>query len=438
MKDNDILAAEELFPSGHQPPSDYQRAAAAFRDRLRQGCRRADARRRQRRGRRLPARRGRAGFRSCSPSASIPRNCRATIYPKTFSAAAVMVVVCGSATPKRATPNSSSSRGYVHVIGTPRGFLKSGDGGSREWDSYDVIEWIARQPWCDGNIGMVGIGAFASEQFHAARQQPPHLKTIFAYDPRGAYGKFGGFREEYPGGVLHAFRYLMDHFSSFTYARGAPGELPPEKEAKWREAVADPDIRMYPHLHNVLLQKGQHMPRYFDVLIDPFDNEETIAEAESGIQQDHGADLYRRRLVRLHLQDAPRRRADLFQQDSGAEKDAAYRPGPSRPAAACVPRRDAALVRPLAQRHRYRRDGRAAGQILGHGRKPVAPRRRLAAAGNAVDQALSGELGAADAPSRICLRASTTMCRPTCSRRCRRRRPNRIAEAALPHRSAAA
>ena len=27
MKDNDIRAAEELFPSGHQPPSDYQRPA---------------------------------------------------------------------------------------------------------------------------------------------------------------------------------------------------------------------------------------------------------------------------------------------------------------------------------------------------------------------------------------------------------------------------
>ena len=167
---------------------------------------------------------------------------------------------------------------------------------------------------------MVGIGAFASEQFHAARQQPPLLKTIFAYDPRGAYGKFGGFREEYPGGVLHAFRYLMDHFSSVHTARGAPGELPADKETKWREAMADPDIRMYPHLHNVVLQKGQHMPRYFDVLIDPYDRGETIAEAERGVFEDHRADLYRRRLVRLHLQDPSRRRADLFQQNSARRK----------------------------------------------------------------------------------------------------------------------
>ncbi len=210
------------------------------------------------------------------------------------------------------------SRGYVHVIGSPRGYLKSGDGGSREWDSYDVIDWIAQQPWCDGNIGMVGIGAFASEQFHLARQQPPQLKAIFPYDPRGAYGKFGGFREEYPGGVLHAFRYLMDHFSSVHTARGAPGELPPEKEAKWREAMADADIGMYPHLHNVLMQKGQHMPRYFDVLIDPFRSRGNDRRGRAGISEHHRADLHRRRLVRLHLQDPSRRRPDLFHEYRGA------------------------------------------------------------------------------------------------------------------------
>ncbi len=278
MKENTPRAAEELFPSGHQPPSDYRRepqyqgivcdkdVAVTMRD-------------------------------GVTIAVDVYRPDAAGKFPVLLAFGVHSKEVQGSDYPKSFPPQPSWSslwlghaeagdteffvaRGYVHVVGTPRGFLKSGDGGSREFDSYDVIEWIARQPWCDGNIGMVGIGAFASEQFHAARQQPPHLKTIFAYDPRGAYGKFGGFREEYPGGVLHAFRYLMDHFSSYHFARHAPGELPPDKEQHWREAIADPDIRMYPHLHNVLLQKGQHMPRYFDVLIDPFDKEETIVEAE--------------------------------------------------------------------------------------------------------------------------------------------------------------
>jgi len=122
------------------------------------------------------------------------------------------------------------SRGYVHVIGSPRGFGKSEDGGSREWDGYDLVEWAAQQPWSDGKVGMIGIGAFAAEQFNAAKQRPPHLAAIFPYDPRGAYGVLGGFREDYPGGVLHAFRYLQDHFSGMHGTKGPPGELPSERE----------------------------------------------------------------------------------------------------------------------------------------------------------------------------------------------------------------
>jgi uncharacterized protein len=174
-----------------------------------------------------------------------------------------------------------TSRGYVHVIGSPRGVGKSEGGGSREWDSYDLIEWIAAQPWCDGNVGMVGISGFGAEQFHVAKQQPPHLKAIFPFDPRGAYGVLGGFREEYPGGVLHLFRYLVGHFSAIHQHKGPPGKLPEPRETYWCEAMANPDYRMYPNVFNLLAQKGQHMPPYFDLLIDPYDKEETVARSEA-------------------------------------------------------------------------------------------------------------------------------------------------------------
>jgi len=173
------------------------------------------------------------------------------------------------------------SRGYVHVIGGPRGIGKSESGGSREWDCYDLIEWIARQSWCDGNVGMVGISGFGAEQLAVAKQQPPHLKAIFPVDPRGAYGHLGGFRHEYPGGVLHFFRYLLSHFSAVHQNKGRPGTLPPDREKKWAEAMANPDYRMYPHVFNVLAQKGQHMPPYFDLLIDPFDKIETVEKSEA-------------------------------------------------------------------------------------------------------------------------------------------------------------
>lgn len=75
-------------------------------------------------------------------------------------------------------------RGYVHVIANLRGTGGSAgtfgffDGQERE-DMHDLVEWVARQPWCDGNVGMVGISYFAMTQLEAATQRPPHLKAIF-------------------------------------------------------------------------------------------------------------------------------------------------------------------------------------------------------------------------------------------------------------------
>jgi putative CocE/NonD family hydrolase len=47
-------------------------------------------------------------------------------------------------------------------------------------DAEDVIAWLAEQPWCDGNVGMMGIswGGFNSLQIAARR--PPALKAIIS------------------------------------------------------------------------------------------------------------------------------------------------------------------------------------------------------------------------------------------------------------------
>lgn len=74
-------------------------------------------------------------------------------------------------------------RGYVHLIVNARGTSGSGgtwtllDGQERD-DVYDVIEWAAAQPWCDGNVGMLGVSYFAMAQLAAAVTKPPHLKAI--------------------------------------------------------------------------------------------------------------------------------------------------------------------------------------------------------------------------------------------------------------------
>jgi uncharacterized protein len=45
-------------------------------------------------------------------------------------------------------------------------------------DGYDTVEWVAAQPWCDGNVGMYGLSYLGATQMLAAIMQPPHLKTI--------------------------------------------------------------------------------------------------------------------------------------------------------------------------------------------------------------------------------------------------------------------
>ena len=99
---------------------------------------------------------------------------------------------------------------------------------------------------------MIGISGFGAEQLHAAKQQPPHLKAIFPYDPRGAYGTLGGFREEYPGRRAPPFPLLVGHFSAAHQHKARREPLAPEREKLWQEAMRNPDYRMYPHVYNVL------------------------------------------------------------------------------------------------------------------------------------------------------------------------------------------
>ena len=45
-------------------------------------------------------------------------------------------------------------------------------------DAYDVTEWLAKQPWSSGKIGMWGCSATGGSQMQAATTRPPSLKAI--------------------------------------------------------------------------------------------------------------------------------------------------------------------------------------------------------------------------------------------------------------------
>ena len=82
---------------------------------------------------------------------------------------------------------AAASRGYVGVIGFTRGKWKSPDRiVPYEYDGADaraVIDWISRQPWGDGRVGMYGGSYNGFTQWAAVKRLHPALKTIVPYCP---------------------------------------------------------------------------------------------------------------------------------------------------------------------------------------------------------------------------------------------------------------
>ncbi len=90
-------------------------------------------------------------------------------------------------------------------------------------DAYDITEWLAGQPWSNGNIGMWGCSATGGSQLQAATTAPPHLKAIF---PMSC--EFDAYSFRVPGGMAAA--------------KGASGKVPGKVQSgqKSRDAAAEP------------------------------------------------------------------------------------------------------------------------------------------------------------------------------------------------------
>ncbi|MCL6478930.1 MAG: CocE/NonD family hydrolase [Peptococcaceae bacterium] len=173
-------------------------------------------------------------------------------------------------------------RGYVFVIGDLRG---TGDSeGECEGhlsryegqDGADIVEWIAEQPWCDGNVGGAGICYFATMQLHVAAEQPPHLKCIAPWE---IYGDDLYNHGAYEGGVLNIFFYGLytgTYPARCGYAiknvvsamiKNTPKA---EMEKLVEKAISNPDLVQYPYLYH-LLKYPQKNPILFDFMLNPLD-----------------------------------------------------------------------------------------------------------------------------------------------------------------------
>ncbi len=71
---------------------------------------------------------------------------------------------------------------YVGAVVNTRGKRNSNDVNNpfehESQDIYEVIDWISKQPWCNGKVGMIGGSYLGFSQWAAVKKIHPALKTI--------------------------------------------------------------------------------------------------------------------------------------------------------------------------------------------------------------------------------------------------------------------
>ena len=93
------------------------------------------------------------------------------------------------------------NQGYAVVVANVRGTGRSEGEYSflaleEQQDHYEIIEWIAEQPWSNGQVAGTGAGYYGTSQWHMAIQGPPSLECIApisaVLDPLREWIKPGG------------------------------------------------------------------------------------------------------------------------------------------------------------------------------------------------------------------------------------------------------
>src|SRR5438128_12692808 len=112
----------------------------------------------------------------------------ATLYlPKSANATAGRTPVIFTLTPYisdsyHARAAYFASHGYAFALVDVRGRGNSGGDfepfANEARDGHDVVEWFAKQPFCDGKVAMWGGSYAGFDQWATAKELPPHLTTI--------------------------------------------------------------------------------------------------------------------------------------------------------------------------------------------------------------------------------------------------------------------
>ena len=100
------------------------------------------------------------------------------------------------------------SRGYVYVVQNERGrFFSEGEWdilGTPITDGYDALDWMSKQKWSNGKVGLIGCSSTAEWQMAVASQNHPALAAMVAQGFGAGVGRVGKFMEQgnwYRGGA---------------------------------------------------------------------------------------------------------------------------------------------------------------------------------------------------------------------------------------------
>ncbi|SDL69466.1 CocE/NonD family hydrolase [Aliiruegeria lutimaris] len=96
-------------------------------------------------------------------------------------------------------------------------------------DGYDVIAWLAQQPWCTGKVGMIGISWGGFNGLQIAAMRPPALAGVISLCSTD---------DRYADDIHHMGGCLLGDNLSWASVMFAYNSLPPDPEIvgdRWRE-----------------------------------------------------------------------------------------------------------------------------------------------------------------------------------------------------------
>jgi predicted acyl esterase len=134
-----------------------------------------------------------------------------------------------------------AERGYAVVqydvrgTGSSSGFSTDIYSPEERQDGYDMVGWIAAQPWCSGAVGMIGKSYGAVVQWQVAVQRPPALKAIVVRSANDDV--YTGFTN--PGGCIRPwmFEYYAPLMNALNFAPPDPALVGDRWAAIWAERL---------------------------------------------------------------------------------------------------------------------------------------------------------------------------------------------------------